>query len=610
MKAHFIQIKDQIQVLKNTSGVYFWKDKLDCIIYIGKANDLQKRLLSYLKEISALDIKTKKLQEEISSVDWIITNSQTEALLLEANMIKKHKPKYNIRLKDDKKYPYICVSTSEDYPRVFITRNINQKSNLYFGPYSDGKNTRFLLDLVHKIFPIRKKNLKLPLKTKQRPCLNFYMKRCLAPCQGNIDKQEYNEIVLQVIQFLKGKKEELKKYLEEKMLCYSEEMNFDKAIFYRDILEKVEQMRSKQTVYDILEKELDVIAFYTKDGQTEAALMEIREKHLESKKTFSLVQTQNCNNEQIAYAFMRDYYLNLKYIPSKIVLNYSLGNEEEKFLNFFKETFNQTPQIIIPQRGQKFQLIKIAEKNAEKSLLEKIISEKIRDKTYILKEIKTLLNLKQIPIHIECFDISHFHAKQPFGSCVVFKNGIASKKDYRIFGIKHYKEVNDPGMIHETVARRLQSLLNENLNLPQLIIIDGGITQLNRAFEIIQNLSLEDKVEIISIAKKREEIYFPNKNKPYSFDKNLPALKLIRQIRDESHRFAIKHHRKKRDKVLFDSIFEEIPNVGKEKKKQILNLLKNFENVKNLTQKDLMSINGIGIKLSLKILDKLQNYDV
>ena len=216
MNVKFQEIKNQIQTLKNTAGIYFWKNKKGDLIYIGKASDLQKRLLSYLKENSSIDVKTKKLQAEIDSVDWIITHSEIEALLLEAVMIKKHKPKFNVRLKDDKKYPYICVSVSEDYPRVFITRNTNQKLNLYFGPYSDVKTTRFIVNFIHKIFRIRKKNLKLPLKTLQRPCLNFYMNRCLAPCQGNVDIEEYRKIVSQVIQFLKGEKKKLILYLEKK----------------------------------------------------------------------------------------------------------------------------------------------------------------------------------------------------------------------------------------------------------------------------------------------------------------------------------------------------------------------------------------------------------
>ncbi len=595
-------LKEKIRNLKNSSGCYLWKNRHSEIIYVGKATDLAQRVRSYLNTNQA-DLKTQYLQNEIYDLDWILTNSEIEALILEANLIKKHNPKFNVRLKDDKKYPYICVSTDEMYPMVYLTRNVKEDGRKYFGPFTDVKATRDLLSVIHKFFPIRKTFQKLPAKPK-RPCINFQIGRCIAPCTGNVSREEYSVIVNQVLKFLEGKKDELIKELKTKMESHSINMEYEIAKRYRDIIQNVGLYQKKQMVVSIEGGDEDVFAFARRDDEGQAVVFEVRGGKLESKKTFALQGLEFSTQREVIGSFLRDYYVDARFIPKNIFLPENIKDDAKILLEHISKTTGFMAKIKFPSKGEKASLIKLAEKNAELNLTERILATRYKDQSSALKELKEMLKLDDTPNVIECYDISHFQGAEPVASGVMFLDGKPFKAGYRHYRIKGYEGINDPAMIHEVIARRLQRLLNEGESLPDLVVIDGGLTQLTRACEAALALEIQN-LPMIGLAKKREEVYFPGEKIPYQFDKNSPAMRLIRHIRDEAHRFGVKYHRERRNKETLKSVLLGISDIGIERRKSISAFFAGKKKVQEATVEELMQIPGIGEKLANTIYEKI-----
>ncbi|MBE7411724.1 MAG: excinuclease ABC subunit UvrC [Leptospiraceae bacterium] len=598
-----IVLKEKIKNLKNSSGCYLWKNKNSEIIYVGKATDISSRVRSYLNPNQS-DLKTRYLQSEIYDLDWILTNSEVEALILEANLIKKYNPRFNVRLKDDKKYPYICVSTDEEFPMVYLTRNVKDDKKKYFGPFTDVKGARDLLSVIHKFFPIRKTYQKLPAKPK-RPCINFQMGRCLAPCTGKVTQDEYWVIVNQVLKFLEGKKEDLIKELKLKMGNHSKNLEYEAAKRYRDIIQNVSLYQKKQLVVSIDGGDEDIFAFARRDDDGQAVIFEVREGKLESKKTFALQGLEYSTQREVISSFLRDYYVNAKFIPRTIFLPENIKDEANVLLEHIAKITGFSVKIKFPSKGEKASLIRLAERNAELNLTERILALKYKDQSSALKELKEILKLGDTPNIIECYDISHFQGSEPVASGVMFLEGKPFKTGYRNYRIKSHKGINDPAMIHEVIARRLQKLLNEGESIPDLIVIDGGLTQLTRACEAALALDLKN-LPIIGLAKKREEIYFPGEKTPYQFDKNSPAMRLLRHIRDETHRFGVKFHRSRRNKETLKSILSEISDIGIERRKSISAYFAGKKKIQDASKNELMEIPGIGEKLANSIYEKIQ----
>jgi len=600
-------LKEKIRNLKNSSGCYLWKNRHSEIIYVGKATDLAQRVRSYLNTNQA-DLKTQYLQNEIYDLDWILTNSEIEALILEANLIKKHNPKFNVRLKDDKKYPYICVSTDEMYPMVYLTRNVKEDGRKYFGPFTDVKATRDLLSVIHKFFPIRKTFQKLPAKPK-RPCINFQIGRCIAPCTLNVSREEYSVIVNQVLKFLEGKKDELIKELKTKMESHSINMEYEIAKRYRDIIQNVGLYQKKQMVVSIEGGDEDVFAFARRDDEGQAVVLEVRGGKLESKKTFALQGLEFSTQREVIGSFLRDYYVDARFIPKNIFLPENIKDDAKILLEHISKTTGFMAKIKFPSKGEKASLIKLAEKNAELNLTERILATRYKDQSSALKELKEMLKLDDTPNVIECYDISHFQGAEPVASGVMFLDGKPFKAGYRHYRIKGYEGINDPAMIHEVIARRLQRLLNEGESLPDLVVIDGGLTQLTRACEAALALEIQN-LPMIGLAKKREEVYFPGEKIPYQFDKNSPAMRLIRHIRDEAHRFGVKYHRERRNKETLKSVLLGISDIGIERRKSISAYFAGKKKVQEATVEELMQIPGIGEKLANTIYEKINGLSV
>ena len=558
-----LTLREKVNNAPNEPGCYFWKKNINGkfeILYVGKAKNIKKRLLSYFRDDSK-DLRLYQLISQTTDIEWIITQTVNDALLLEANIVKTEQPKYNVRLKDDKRYPYLCITKSEIYPQIFITRKIKKDGNLYFGPFSDVKATRASLNLIHKIFPIRKTRQTLPQKTKRRPCMNFYIKRCLAPCQNNVDTSEYNKIINEVILFLEGKNEILENQLQLSMKMYSEKQEFEKALIYRDLIQSIKHIHENQSVQNFLMKDEDLITLARKNDQAQIVLFEIRSGRLLNRKSFPMQASNIILDEEIISGFLRDYYLSsmqvvstiyTPYLNESIVILQNTLTQKHNRKIFFKNLKRNKNQSIQS-------LYKMANINAEYLLSNRLLEERSKQQKLSLMVLTKMLSLKKIPKKMECFDISHFQGHQTVASCVVFVNGIADKKSYRHFkitsnNINENKDdlstINDPQAMSEVIYRRLKRNLDNKEVFADLYLIDGGAGQVNAAYKKAQELGLSN-LFFVGLAKKKEELYFPFENKPTYFDPNNSGMLLLRQMRNEAHRFALRLHRiRRKNKIL------------------------------------------------------------
>ncbi|MCX7999672.1 MAG: excinuclease ABC subunit UvrC, partial [Leptospiraceae bacterium] len=460
-------IKQKIKNLKDATGCYLWKDKDQNVIYVGEAIRLEDRVKSYLAS-NVSDQKTYQLQQEIYDLDWILTNTEHEALILEANLIKKYSPKYNVRLKDDKKYPFICISVDEPYPMVYLTRKVKGDNKKYYGPYTDVKAAREFLQLLHRIFPIRKTPLKLPLKAPQRPCLNYHIQRCLAPCTGNVSEEDYNSMIQMVIYFMEGKREKIISELEKKMYEYSEKMLFERAAIYRNMIRSLQEMNSKQSIINTTLGDEDILALAQREDTGQMVVFEVRGGKLEGKKSFALSGLKDSDLLETYISFIKLYYLQSSFIPSGIRIPFKSNSEIFTLQDTLAKVAEKTVKIQAVVGGTVLSLWKLAQKNAEMNLTERILATKLKEEKQALKNLQEILQLPDIPKIIECYDISHFQGSQAVGSGVMFVDGKPHKPGYRHYNIRGYTQVNDPGMIHEIISRRLTRIQNENLKIPDL----------------------------------------------------------------------------------------------------------------------------------------------
>lgn len=570
--------------LPKKPGVYIMRDANDEIIYIGKAKNLINRVRSYFRE--KLDRpKTQILMSHFDSLEYIVTNSEKEALILEATLIKKHRPRYNVQLKDDKRYPYVKI-TNEKYPRLIITRNIT-KNGIYYGPFTDVTSVKKTVKFLKSLFKIR------TCRNMDGPCLNSQIDLCYAPCSGEISKEEYDEIINKIDLFFQGKYSVIVKNLKKEMAEAAENEQFEKAAVLRDQITSIEEIMEKQFV-DLVDDDLDqdVIAIAPNDNEVVVIIMPIRNGKIVGRDDFLMSGSQYESNSEILFAFIQQYYGFNRHIPKQILLNEPIEDTEllEEWLSDLR---GNKVYIKVPMKGVKLRLVNMAQKNAE------IIKHQKKAMENSLIELKKYLKLDKLPRIIEGYDISNISGKFAVGSKVSFKDAKPNKKKYKRFKIET-PGPNDFAMMKELLTRRLKMIDTDEE--PDLIVIDGGKGQLGMACEVLDELNLAH-IPIIGLAKEFEEIYIPNSKRPIIIPKNNKALHLLQQVRDESHRFAITYHRKLRSDNISESSLDDISGIGKKRKINILKEFGTMDKVKNASVEELAKIKGMNEKVATNVYE-------
>ncbi len=617
------ELRDQLKYVPVNPGVYIYKDKSGSIIYVGKARNLKNRVRSYFQDSKNLTAKTSVLVAEIYRIDYIITDSELEALILEGNLIKHHKPKYNVRLKDDKSYPFIKV-TKEEFPCVFLTRNVKEDGAKYYGPYTDVRGAREVLGLLKKIFPIR--NCKGPMKVKDhngRPCLNFHIKRCLAPCSGCISKEDYTEIIQEVCMFLEGRNLKLLSELKGKMKLHAENLEYEKAASIRDQVNAVENIIEKQRIVLTSPEDLDAIGFSTKGEYICVQVFFIREGKLISGEYFFLEDSYGMEPSELVAEFLRQYYGKTSIIPPQILLPIESA-DEDLLTQWLSSLRGKRTTLHVPQRGEKKDIVDMAEANAALALDREVARFALEKERTVgaLEELAKVLKLDNVPSRIEGFDISNIQGTNAVGSMVVFVDGVSFNSAYRRFRIKSIEGPDDYGMLQEVLRRRYSGVKGKGEEprefsredirkeqghswpLPDLILVDGGRGQLNSALEVLKEAGLS-YIPCIGLAEEYEEIYVKDKRNPIRLPADSKARQLLQRIRDEAHRFALSYHRNLREREALVSSIDSIPGIGPSLRKALINHIGPIEEIKKAEIKQLMKVPGIGYEKARAIKEFL-----
>ena len=571
--------------LPNKPCVYIMRDKNDTIIYIGKAKNLINRVRSYFRE--KLDRpKTQILMSHFDSLEYIVTNSEKEALILEATLIKKHRPRYNVQLKDDKRYPYVKI-TSEQFPRLVITRNVT-KDGIYYGPFTDVGSVKQTVKFLKSLFKIR------TCRNMDGPCLNAQIDLCYAPCDGRISKEEYSEIIKKIDLFFQGKYSTIVKNLKSEMTEAAMNEEYEKAAVIRDQIASIEEIMEKQFV-DLVDDDLDqdVIAIAPGKNEVVVIIMPIRNGKIVGRDDFLMSGSQYDSSSEVLFAFIQQYYGYNRHIPKQILLDEDI-DDKELLEDWLSDLRGNKVHIKVPQKGVKLRLVKMARKNAE------IIKHQKKKMENSLIELKKYLKLENLPRVIEGYDISNISGKFAVGSKVSFKDGKPNKKMYKHFRMET-PGPNDFAMMEELLTRRLKMIDRDPE--PDLIVIDGGKGQLGMACGVLEKLNLTH-IPIIGLAKEFEEVFVPNSRRPIIIPKNNKALHLLQQVRDESHRFAITYHRKLRSDDIQASSLDDIAGIGKKRKIALLKELGTIENIKKASVEDLAKIKG----MNQKTAENVYNY--
>ena len=596
-------IQDKLAMVSSEPGVYVMKDTEDRVIYIGKARNLKKRLASYFTRSRTCslhpDIKTGILLKKISNFETILTGTEKEALILESNLIKRYRPRYNVILKDDKRYPCLRLNLTNPYPNLTVVRKIKKDGDLYFGPFASSAAVRKTLKIIHKTFKLRKCKIK-DFKNRSRPCINHQMGSCLAPCCLDVDKNRYNEIVKEVILFLKGRTPDLIQKIKKEMISAANKQHYEKAAVLRDKMFALEQVIEKQVAVTNDFKDRDVIGFAGSHEYSMITILFVRSGFLLGTRHFNFSEIMSTEEEMIG-AFIRQYYEKAPFVPKEVLVPTQLDDTFllEELLSSIK---GKKVSVLEPKKGEKLRLVKLASQNAENSLKE--FRDSAATDMEILIKLQKRLRMDKTPQRIECFDISSISGTEAVAGMVVFENGKPNKSLYRKYRLKSVEAQDDYACIAEVLKRRY--VKGDKLKpYPDMLMVDGGKGQLNIALSVIKSLKLEQKFQIISMAKKNEskgetqdKIYKPGKVNPANMGRGGESLLFLERIRDESHRFAISFHRKRRGKRFIRSALDSIPGVGKKRKTTLLKHFKSIKKIRAATLEELSTLPGINRKIA------------
>jgi len=598
-----------LQKVKNAPvdpGCYLFKNNQNKIIYIGKAKHLRNRVKSYFSSDKSHDPKTKIMVKWIRDIEYIITHSEIEALILENTLIKENKPRYNVFLRDDKTFPYVRIS-NEHFPRVFITRKLVNDGSKYFGPYTDSRAIRETVRIIKKVFTVRSCKYRLNSSTidskKVKLCLQYHIHNCEGPCQQLISETDYNRMIEKIESFLNGKSGDVIHYLNEKMKAASRQFQFEVAARYRDNINLLNRYFHKQSVEFTDFKDRDFISLVTDEDSGAVVVLRVRQGKMLSKDTVFLEQVSEISKNEIMRSFIQQYYDQSQLIPTEVDVNV-YPDERVVLQEWLSGIREKSVKITRPAKEEKLRLIRLAEKNAKVQLQELIIK-KSKTIDFIPKSLKQLqadLNLSQIPRRIEAFDISNIQGKYAVGSLVTFFNASPLKSEYRRYRIKTVKGINDFAMMNEVVRRRYTRQIEEHKTLPDLIVIDGGKGQLNIAKAVLDELNLEF-IPIVGLAKKLENIFLHDQTEPIMLARDSISLILLQRIRDEAHRFAITYHRNLRGKNGLGSFLDQIPGLGSAKRKALWNYFETIKKMRSASLEELCMVKGIGSKLAQTVWD-------
>ena len=604
-------IQEELKKLPGKPGVYLMHDEKDAIIYVGKAISLKNRVRQYFQSSRNKGAKIEQMVTHISRFEYIVTDSELEALVLECNLIKEHRPKYNTMLMDDKTYPFIKVTVNEPFPRVMMARRMKKDKAKYFGPYTSAGAVKDTIELIRKLYHIRSCNRSLPKDIgKERPCLNYHIHQCYAPCQGYISREEYRKSIDEVVRFLNGNYDPILKELEEKMLDASENLEFEKAIEYRELLASVQKIAQKQKITDTAGDDRDIIAMASEGEDAVVQVFFIRGGRLIGRDHFYLKIAENDTKSEILSSFIKQFYAGTPYIPAELMLPEEIEDQEiiEEWLTTRRE---HKVRLRIPKKGTKEKLVELAQKNAQmvlKNDKERLKREEGRT-IGAVKELEKILGLTGI-IRMEAYDISNTNGFDSVGSMVVYEHGKPKRNDYRKFKIKSVQGPDDYASMNEVLTRRFEHGLRERQDesetggfqaFPDLIMMDGGRGQVNIALEVLEKLNLH--IPVCGMVKddnhRTRGLYFNNVELP--IDRNSECFRLITRIQDEAHRFAITFHRQLRSKGQVHSILDDIPGVGPARRKDLMRSFENIEAIRNATVDNLKELPSMNEKSAQEV---------
>jgi excinuclease ABC subunit C len=597
-----VSLQEKLESLPAGPGVYEHKSEDGKVLYVGKAKNLRSRVRQYFQKSRGTDPRIDSMMLKASDLEVIVTDSEVEALILEANLIKKLKPRYNVNLKDDKSYPYIVI-TKEPYPRVFVTRKIIRDGSRYFGPYTDVKNVRAALKSIRDIFLIRSCNFFIDedaiRKHKIKVCLDYHIKKCGGPCEGLVSLRDYNAMIDQVARLLEGKTKTLIQTLTQEMQASAEQMRFEEAAMLRDRIKGLEAYSERQKAVDLDETDRDILAFAVDGDDACGVILKIRGGKMIGRHHYYMNNVDQKPEGEVIETLLQQHYLDADYIPDEVFLSTPV-DDAGTIQQWLSERCGHTVKLLFPTEGEEAKLVRLTRTNAQ-FLLDELKIQKMKRADYVPHGVRSLqrdLRLEKLPRRIECFDISNIQGADAVASLVVFVDGKPKKSEYRKFKIRSVAGPDDFASMREVIERRYSRLLEERTDLPDLVMVDGGKGQLSSAVEVLQKLGVSD-MPIIGLAKRLEEVFLPRRTDPEVIPKTSSGLRLLQQVRDEAHRFAVTYHRSLRAKRTLQTELDLIGGIGKKRAKELLEAFGSVQGVKFATAEQLEEI--VGQKVAGKI---------
>jgi excinuclease ABC subunit C len=613
MAGRVSNLEDKLKALPAKPGVYLFRDARGDVLYIGKAKSLRPRVRSYFQAGADTRTAMAQLPERVADLEVIVTDTEVEALHLEQNLVKRHRPPFNVRLRDDKSFPYIAVTVEDEYPRVMFTRERHRRGVVYFGPYANAKKVRETLDVLNRVFPYRPCEGPQPGRHSGIPCLDYHIERCLAPCVGYVSKEDYRRVIDGVIEFLSGETRPILRELEAKMRQAAEEERFEEAARYRNRLFSVRHLAERQAADKRAVGTIDVIGIAAEDDRAAVQVFPLRDGKLIDRYSFHLENAAGHDLPTMLEAFVLEYYGSAPSVPPQVVVPRRIG-DTSALAEFLTARRGSRVEVRAAERGEKRRLQELATQNARVALAsDAAAAEQTRlRRVEALEELREALNLEALPLRIECYDISNIQEESAVGSMVVFQDAVAKKAHYRKFGIKAAGGQDDFAALAEVVSRRfarMRDVADEEYDesfsaTPNLVVVDGGKGQLSAVLAAMQAFDLP-RVAVISLAKREEEVFVPDRPDPIVLDRHSPGLQLLQRIRDEAHRFALGFHRQRRDSKAKESIFDTLQGVGPARRRALLQHFGSAERFLAASQEELEGVPGIPEKTARSIYAQL-----